>query len=130
MSVAFCRYLIDHNNLDPLAFLDAVDQLRRMTPTLPRLMLEHGLLDHDSMLNVFAHQAEQKISFEASCKALGLWTDDLEASLATILGESHQSIFHILLERQLISPQDLIAAMDEFLSTHNRATKDETGEAA
>lgn len=130
MSVAFCRYLIDHNNLDPLVFLDAVDQLRRMTPTLPRLMFEHKLLDHETMLKVFAHQAEQKISFESSCKALGVWTESLESSLATILGESHQSIFHILLERQLISPQDLIAAMDEFLANHNRVSKDETGEAA
>jgi hypothetical protein len=120
MSVAFCRYLLDHNRLDPLNFLDAVDQLRRMTPTLPRLVLDHALLDHETMLKVFAHQAQQKISFEASCKALGFWTENFEKALAKILGESHQSIFHILLERDLISPQDLIAAMDDFLVEHNQ----------
>ncbi len=130
MSVTFCRYLLDHNRMDPLVFLDAVDQLRRMTPTLPRLVLDHRLLDHETMLKVFAHQAQQKISFESSCKALGLWNDKFETSLARILGESHQSIFHILLERQLISPQDLIAAMDEFLAGQNHVQKDEAGEAA
>lgn len=130
MSVAFCRYLLDHNRMDPLVFLDAVDQLRGMTPTLPRLVLDHKLLDHDTMLKVFAHQAQQKISFEASCKALGYWNEKFETALAKILGESHQSIFHILLERQLISPQDLIVAMDEFLAGHNPPVANDKEDAA
>ncbi len=130
MSVAFCRYLLEHKRMDPLVFLDAVDQLRRMTPTLPRLVLDHKLLDHETMLTVFAHQAQQKISFEASCKALGLWNEKFEVALGRILGESHQSIFHIMLERQLISPQDLIAAMDEFLAGQDQPQKIETGAAA
>lgn len=130
MSVAFCRYLLDHNRIDPLAFLDAIDQLRAMTPTLPRLLLDHQLLDVTAMLNVFSHQAQQKISFEMSCRALGLWNDKLETALAQILAASHQSIFHVLLERNLIGPEDLIAAMDEFLAEHNQPSSSDAGEAA
>jgi hypothetical protein len=115
--------------MDPVAFLEAVDQLRRMTPTLPRLVLDQKLLDHASMLKVFAHQAQHRITFEASCKALGFWNETMETALVRILGETHPSIFSILLERQLISPQDLIAAMDEFLAG-NQPQKDQTGAGA
>lgn len=130
MSVAFCRYLLQHNRLDALAFLDAIDQLRMMTPTLPRLIFDHHLLDEKSMLEVFSHQAQHKISFEMSCKALGLWSDKIEETLAKVLADAHQSIFHVLLERNMISSQDLIAAMDEFLAAHSQPLQAERGEAA
>jgi hypothetical protein len=130
MSVVFCRYLLQQRHLDDLAFLDAIDQLRTMTPTLPRLIFDHQLLDEKAMLEVFSHQAQHKISFEMSCKALGLWSDKIEVTLAKVLADGHQSIFHVLVERNMISPQDLIAAMDEFLAEQSQLIQAAAGEAA
>lgn len=130
MSVVFCRYLLQKKHLDDLAFLDAIDQLRTMTPTLPRLIFDHHLLDEKSMLAVFSHQAQHKISFEMSCKALGLWSDKIEATLAKVLADDHQSVFHVLVERNMISCQELIAAMDEFLAEQSQSAKARAGEAA
>ncbi len=120
MSVAFCRYLLDKQHIDPLVFLEAVDQLRAATPTLPRLLWQHNLLDAKAMMEVFAHQALHHLSFEASCRSLGFWTPKLEASLDQILAASHQSIFHILVGRGLINCHDLIKNLDEFISIQKK----------
>lgn len=128
MSVAFCRYLLEHNRLDPLAFLESIDQLRAGTPTLPRLIWDHKLLEGSAMLAAFSHQAAHRISFELSCKTLGFWNQSLEDTLGQILAAGHQSIFHILVERNLMTCSELIGAMDEFLAEHAQAAT--RGEAA
>ncbi len=65
------RICLDQKLVTPDRLDDAVLEAAEQHATLPEILHRMKLVD--------SQKAEQKISFEDSCKALGLWTDSIES---------------------------------------------------
>ena len=112
----FCSFLIKEGTLKEDDLVQAFIIQAGECPSLPKLIKDNNLLNDDQIIEVYRHQTEHKVSFEASCRELKFWDSDLELKLESIIVSSVPSIYKILIHREFVSSDDVVIKLDEYIS--------------
>ncbi|SMF29378.1 hypothetical protein [Pseudobacteriovorax antillogorgiicola] len=116
MSQSFCKFLVHDGCISADDLVNAFIKQAQANPSLPTLLFENRILSEDEMLQVYAHQAQNEVSFEQSCRDLKIWSKAIDQKLEAVIIKEVPSIFRILVDEDLISLEDLTVKMDEYIS--------------
>lgn len=115
MPKPFGQYLLENGVVDLQSLLEALIEQQEHTPTPASIVFKHKLLPADKLFAVLNLQNERSIGFRDSCRALGLWTDDIESRVMSAVNQARRPLGQILVMRGKATFQDITKALDQYV---------------
>ncbi len=116
MKKLFGEYLIEKNIVTEEQVLEAlIDQMRNL-PSLCEIAYDHALMKKADILKSVAVQMKLGLDFKRACQSEKLWNETIEAEVNKVLRTKKRPLGEILLQKNIISAEELTRALDEFLS--------------
>jgi hypothetical protein len=119
----FGEFLVERGLVSEKDLVDAIIEQISLTPSLPVLVHQYGLLTHGELIRALGHQARSKKDFKSACQELGLWTDLHEAKVEELLAALRIPIGQILIKKNLLSFEVLRRSLDEFFADQKNGSK-------
>ena len=116
MSKYFGEFLVEKGVITKDHLVDAlVDQISN-TPPLCQIVFENKIIPPSKLFDVFRYQQDNQSEFVSACKALGIWTQEVQDKTNSYLDELRRPLGHILVNKGVIDLKKLTNMLDEFLS--------------
>lgn len=119
MNQAFGEYLVSKKLISPEALVQAYITQQEQYPCISKLAYQHKIFTEEEMIKIFTLQSKTQSTFISSCNALGLLSSEKLQILEKEMSKYHQSIPNILLKNNIISIENLVSSLDEYLSNTN-----------
>ncbi len=115
-SKPFSEYLVEQGLVTADDLVEILISQTRQLPTPAELVRQHKLLSAKQLLAVFSHQMKTSVDFSTACRELGLWTPEFQKLLQSENERLRIPIVQILQSSGKVSTEDLVSALDSFLS--------------
>jgi hypothetical protein len=118
----FGDYLIQKGVLTDEHLVDALIEQLGSTPSLCQVVHQQKMLPPHTILEAFRYQQDHQVEFLEACRAIGVWSTELQGTATTVLEAVRKPLGQILVNRGLVDLKKLTYMLDEFLSQIAAAT--------
>jgi hypothetical protein len=112
----FGEFLVEKGVISEENLVDALIEQLANTPPLCQVIRQKKILTTQKIFEAFRFQQDNQVEFMQACKAIGLWTQEVQERVFTSLDEIRKPLGHILVSKGLIDLKKLTNMLDEFLS--------------
>jgi hypothetical protein len=118
MSTFFSEHLMDKNLCSHEQIIEALLEQMRLLPSVASLLYERKLLTAVDLYQILNNQQRHQLDFCSSAKNLGLWNKFLEEKLAKIVQEQQKPLGEILVEKGVLTLEQLNEAFVSYAETY------------
>jgi len=112
----FGEFLIEKGIISNDNLVEVLVEQIAATPPLCQLVFDKKILPPSSIFSAFRYQQENQVEFMQACKALGLWTGEVQEKTNRYLEEIRKPLGQLLVKKGYIDLKKLTKMLDEFLS--------------
>ena len=126
----FGEYLVAKKVITEAQLLDSLIAQVRETPTLVEMVVELKLLEPGVILKVLATQFLSKMEFQAACREVGVWSNDLAVRLEDESLRRRRPVGEYLLANKCLTIESLTKVLDEFVASRGAGAAKATPQSA
>lgn len=112
----FGEFLVSKKIISAEALVKALVSQVSTLPPVCEIVHDRQMLSPDKILTAFKYQQDNSCDFVFSCKALGLWNEELQKNVNNELGKSRKPLGEILVSQGFLDLKKLTLMLDEFLT--------------
>jgi len=112
----FGEFLIEKGIISNDNLVEVLVEQIAATPPLCQLVFDKKILPPSSIFSAFRYQQENQVEFMQACKALGLWSGEVQEKTNRYLEEIRKPLGQLLVKKGYIDLKKLTKMLDEFLS--------------
>jgi hypothetical protein len=112
----FGEFLVEKGVITEENLVDALIEQLANTPPLCQVIHQKNILSSAKIFEAFRFQQDNQVEFMQACKAIGVWTQEVQEKAFNCLDDIRKPLGHILVSKGLIDLKKLTNMLDEFLS--------------
>jgi hypothetical protein len=126
MIQSFGDYLITSGKISKNHMIQIILKRSADSPSLAHILSASGILSPQQLYDLLERQRQSQRPLLELCRQLPDWNEDQETQLNLAIIEECPSIVTYLLAEDVMTYDQLLLALDEYLSKQSQAVSDQT----
>lgn len=114
----FGQYLVEKGHVTQRQLLECLIEQSNLMHSVPKVCLEHSLLEDKDIFDILRQQAYSKKDFVTIATDMGLWTDEKQKKLEEESQKSRPLIGELLLSKGYLQAEKMSNILAEFFQAY------------